>query len=94
MTPEMLEVMRTEIGFAIKTTVNGKIDAISLKLDSHNIQHEKDMERALPVIEAYESGQRDLESAKKGGRFVLWLAAAVTAIGGAYLVIRMIFFDH
>lgn len=90
----MLEVLRTEIGFAIKTTVNGKIDAISMKLDNHNIQHEKDMGRALPVIEAYESGQRDLDTAKKGGRIILWLAATVTAIGGAYLVIRMIFFNH
>ncbi len=94
MNEEQLEIMRTEIAFSIKTNVNGKIDAMSNKLDSHNLQHEKDMERALPVIEAYEQGQRDLAVAKKGGRLFLWLAATTTAIGGAYLVLRMIFFGH
>lgn len=90
LTPEMLEVMRTEIAFAVKTTVNGKIDALSLKIDGHNTQHEKDMVRMMPVIEAFEGAQNDLNTAKKGGRVVLWLTATITSIGGAYLVIKQI----
>ncbi len=79
---------------AIKTTVNGKIDKIDAKIDVHNAKHEQDMVRILPVLEAFESGQQDLQTAKRGGKIILWLAATTTAIGGAYLVLRMIFFNH
>lgn len=94
MDEQLLEVMRTEIAFAIKTTVNGKIDNLSSKIDVHNIKHEKDMKRMLPIIEAFEEGQQDLKTAQKGGKAVLWLAGGITAIGGAYLVLRAIFTGH
>lgn len=94
MTDQELKIMREEIAFVMKTTVNGKIDQIDRKLTEHNEKHEKDFERMVPIIEAYESGQQDLKTATKAGKFVLWMAATVTAIGGAYLVVRMIFFNH
>lgn len=90
----MLEVLRTEIAFAIKMNVNGKIDAISGKLDDHNVKHEKDMERMMPIIEKFEAAVQDVESAKRVGRLGLWLAGSVTVVGGAYLVLRQIFFNH
>lgn len=79
---------------AIKTTVNGKIDKIDEKIDTHNTKHEKDMVRIMPVIEAYESAKADVATATKGGKLVLRLGATVTALGGVYLVMRMIFFNH
>jgi hypothetical protein len=91
LSPEILEVIRTEIAFAVKMNVNGKIDNLSSKIDDHNTTHENDMKRALPVIEAYEEGQRDLKAARKAGRGVLLFSGAVTAIGGAYLVLKQIF---
>jgi hypothetical protein len=91
LTAEMLEVMRSEIAFAVKMNVNGKIDNLSSKIDDHNTKHEKDMERMMPVIEAFEGAQDDLRTARKGGRVVLWIAAAITSLGGAYLVIKQIF---
>lgn len=79
---------------AIQRSVNGKVDGMRKALDEHNITHENDMRRMMPIIEAFEKAQQDLETAKKGGRFILWFAATVTAVGGAYLVVRMIFFNH
>lgn len=86
--------VKEEIAKGIQKNVNGRIDAMRKDLVAHNEQHEKDMRRALPVIEAYEKAKEDVETAKKGGRAVLWVAAMITAIGGAYLVLRMILFNH
>lgn len=94
LSPELLEVIRTEIAFAVKTTVNGKIDKIQVDINSNSAKHEEDMKRIMPIIETFEEGQRDLASAKKGGKAVLWLAGTITAVGGAWLVIRAILFNH
>lgn len=91
LSPEVLEVMRTEIAFSIRTNVNGKIDGMRSELSEHNLKHERDMERMMPIIEAFEEGQRDLKTAQKAGKSALWVAGAITAIGGAYLVLRAIF---
>ena len=68
-----------------------QIDDIRRDILFHNEKHDKDMVRIMPVILAFESGQRDLETAKRGGKLVLWLAATITAIGGAILVLKSIF---
>lgn len=88
---EMLEVIRAEIATAIGINVNGKIDKMQRCLDTHNLKHEQDMERMMPIIEAFEEGQRDLHSAQKAGKGILWISGFITAIGGTYLVIRNIF---
>ena len=98
MTPAQVAKMDETIREAIQLHVNGKIDGMRLELGEirrnigdHNVKHEADMARMMPVIEAFEEGQRDIHSAKKAGKIVLWLAATVTAIGGAYLIIIQIF---
>lgn len=91
MDPETLEVIRSEIASSIKLNVNGKIDGMRADLTEHNIKHERDMERMMPIIEAFEQGQQDLHTAQKAGKVVLWIATTTTAIGGAYLVVRNIF---
>ncbi len=89
---EMKVCVQETVEQTINRTVNGKIDVIDKKLDAYNLAHEKRFERILPVVEAFEEGQRDLAVAKKGGKLILWLAATITALGGAFLIIRAIFF--
>ena len=91
---EIRVCVETAVVKTIDKTVNGKIDELRFNLNEHNRKHEKDMDRILPVIEAFERGKRDLETATRGGRIVLWLAATVTAIGGSWLVIRAIFYGQ
>ena len=93
MTPAQLASLKEEVIKTIQTTVNGKVDRMQDCMNAHNVKHEEDMKRVLPVIEAFEEGQRDLNTAKKGGKAVLWLSGTVTAIGGAYLVLRAIFWN-
>ncbi len=73
-----------QIRETIRLTVNGKVDAISSKIDMHNKAHEEDMRRILPVLEAYENAQ-------KGGRAVMWTAGTVTVLGTAWIVVKQIF---
>lgn len=68
----------------IKSTVNGKIDRLTDKVDQHNAKHEEDMrdvrehiEQTRPIIEAYQGG-------KAIGNLVKWVAA----VGAAFVVIQ------
>ncbi len=79
MEPAVLEQIRT----TIKETVNGKIDAMRDDLNTHNAKHEGDMERIMPIIEAYETAQG-------AGRIAMKSISILTAIGGAWLVVRSI----
>ena len=105
MTPDQIISLKEDVAKTIQVTVNGKVDKMTIRLDEtigtvnnmrqeitmHNEIHGTDMKRILPVLEAFEEGQRDLRSATKAGKIVLWLAATVTAIGGAYLILKQIF---
>ncbi len=91
MTEDDLKVLRAEIAFAIKTTVNGKIDDMRDDLKEHNEKHEQDMERLMPIIQAYESSEAALSGAKASGKVLLWIAGFITAIGGAWLILKSIF---
>lgn len=84
------EYIDSSVAKGISFNVNGKIDRMQAGLNEHNVKHEQDMDRMMPVILAFENGQRDLETAKKGGRVVLWIAGTITALGGAYLVLIQI----
>lgn len=84
------EYIDSSVAKGIRFNVNGKIDRMQAGLNEHNVKHEQDMDRMMPVILAFENGQRDLETAKKGGRVVLWIAGTITALGGAYLVLIQI----
>ena len=91
MTEEELGVLRAEIAFSIKTTVNGKIDALRGDIQEHNTKHENDMERMMPIILTYEASEAALNTAKTSGKVVLWIAGFITAVGGAVLVIKQLF---
>lgn len=89
MTPEQLQVFlednRKSTAEAIRLTVNGKIDDMKKT-------HEQDMKRMMPIILAYEGAERRLEDAKTSGKAILWVAGFITALGGAWLVLKTIFF--
>ena len=98
MTEQELQAIREEIARSIRIEVNGKIDKLQKGMDEHIVvclpaieNHDKVMERITPVLEAFESAQEDLAVAKRGGKLVLWVAATVTAIGGAILIVRQLF---
>ena len=74
---------RTFIENVIKTTVNGKIDRLTDKVDQHHAKHEEDMrdvrehiEQTRPIIEAYQGG-------KALGSLAKWVAG----VGAALIVI-------
>ena len=92
MTEEIKQIIRDEI----KTTVNGKIDRMTEKLDAHIQQHEHDtnclnqkfdpdsdkyiLRDVLPIIEAY-------RGSKMLGELLKWLAG----VGMAYLALKKFF---
>ena len=104
-TTEFMDVIQAGVSSTIRTTVNGRIeklreenndgmDTIKREIADHNQKHEADMQEIKPILVSYKKAKADVDTAVRGGRTVIWLAATVTAIGGAYLVLRMIFFNH
>jgi hypothetical protein len=95
MSDEVLQLVRAEIAKSVKENVNGKIDKLTIKLDTHITQHELDTQRlnerfdpeserymlkdVLPVIEMY-------KSSRLLGQVVMWLGTIATA----YLAIKKI----
>lgn len=67
----------------VKKTINGKMES-----------WDKKWERALPVIEAYEALQRANRDAQASGKFLLWLAGFIVAIGSAYLTVKHIILNQ
>lgn len=96
MTKSDLRKINEAITENIKVTVNGKIDNLTKKIDAHNLSHETDMQRVLPVIEAFEASEKFAADAKKKGKVVIIAVASiagfVTAVGSAYLIVMQIFF--
>lgn len=91
MTPDDLDILKEHIVTVIKSTVNGKIDAIEKKIDQHNFKHEADLveikehiAETKPVIEAY----KGLNTA---GNLVKWIAGVGTAIGVLWVMAMQIF---
>lgn len=86
-----LQEINATITKVVTSVVNGKIDAMRVELGTmrtdlsvHNTNHQNDMERIMPVVEAF-------EDTKKSGLRVLWAATFIIAIGGAFEVIRGLF---
>ena len=98
MTPEQLELFlkdnRESTAKAIQITVNGKIDKIRERLDAHCEKQERDWDRIMPVVVAFETTNRALDDAKTSGKVILWVTGFITAVGGAWLVCRSIFFHY
>ena len=80
--------LRSEIHAAVREVVNGKIDTLRAELQAHNDAHEGDMARMMPIIEEFEANQQRMEDAKSSGKFVLWMASFIIALGGAWIVIE------
>lgn len=55
MTEREINQIRGIIQETIKTTVNGKIDAISTKLDEHIDAHAKDQKAMKPMIDSFDN---------------------------------------
>ncbi len=84
MTENELSEIKTIVGNSIGHYVNGKIDDLSRKMDENHEKHRDDMQRILPVVEAYEAAQG-------GGKAIMWTGGAITVLGGAWLVLKQIF---
>lgn len=81
MTAEEFEQLKTALIETVKSTVNGKIDAISSKLDSYIKEDNAWKETAEPVIQMG-------NTARGASRAMLWLATIILAIVGVWQMIK------
>lgn len=65
------------------TRLEESIEAIRQSINNHNLKHEEDMKRILPVVEAF-------EAAKNSGKFVGWVIGFLVALGTLWLMGRQI----
>ena len=106
MNEDIPTVIDTSVSKAIELYVNGGIrklhemlehqnekqEQFNVKVNNHMEVEEVFKDRVLPIIEAYEASERALDDARHSGLFILWCAGFITAVGGAWLVLREIFF--
>ncbi len=83
MTPEQLESIKRTIAESIEKNVNGKVKLLTQKFDDYVISDMAWKDKADPVIQMGENLQG-------GGRVLIWFAGFVSAVGGAYLIIKNI----
>lgn len=91
MNSDQLQELKEALIKTVTLTVNGKIDKLTLKMDTHNNKHEADMQRILPIIEAFEISEKIVQGAKSTGKIVIVLAGFIMTLGGAFLIIKQIF---
>lgn len=80
---EFIKANEVSTTATVKQTVNGKME-----------NWDKKWERVAPVIEAYETLLRANKDAQASGRFILWLAGFIMALGGAYLTVKHIILNQ
>ena len=89
---DLERTIQEETKKGIKETVNGKLDRLDIKIDTHNERHERDMIRVMPIIEAYEASEKFANNAKRKGVATVKVMAAisgfVTVVGSAVLVLE------
>lgn len=85
MTQKEFEQLKQHVAETIKITVNGKIDKLNDKIDNYIKEDNEWKEKAEPVIEMG-------INARGASAAVLWIAGIVIAVGGAWLMIRNLFF--
>lgn len=78
-----IKQIQETIKVTVTSVVNGKIDSMREDLNKHNKSHEADMQRILPVVEAYESAQN-------GGRLALKIGGVFTILGTAWITAKTI----
>lgn len=74
--PNHINVIKEAVKDAVTTTVNGKIDIISKKLDDH-------MEKVQPILEAY-------QTATGAKRFITQVAIVIGSLGAIGIGISQI----
>jgi len=91
------EAFKALISDTIKSTVNGKIDKLTLLMDDHNKKHEEDMkmvkghiEQVTPILEKYETFQKTVEGTQSVGKIVIGVAVFITSVGAAYLMLKQL----
>lgn len=96
MTPEQFEIFlkdnRESTAEAIKTTVNGKIQAIHNLLEEQNrISHEfrETVETHIATVEPYIVGVESTKLVASWiGKGMMWVGGFVLTVGGAYVFIK------
>lgn len=73
--------MSEEVKKVIKETVNGKIDRMSAKLDTH-------IEKVEPMLEVFEKNKIVKMELAKGGKLILKTAGGVVTLGAAWMAIK------
>lgn len=92
MTEEQLETITNNLSAklveTVKTTVNGKIDALHTKVDAHNQRHEADMEEVRkhmedvkPIVQEYQEKETVKKVAKETGDQVKYVASVIASVG-------------
>ena len=84
MTPEQIEHLEKTIAESIEKNVNGKIKLIDQKLDAYILSDNAWKLDADPYI-------KGLANVSGTAKIVIWLAVAVSTIGGAIIMIKKIF---
>ena len=91
MTPDQIEKIQETIRETIEVKVNGRIEALHLKVDTHNEKHEAAMDtfnvhmkKMEPILEAY-TGAGAL------GSLLKWLSGVVVSIGILWLALKGFF---
>ena len=74
---KFLESNEKATGAAVQKYINGKLDLMSNKLDTHVTEHKAEMDDLRPIIEAYKGG-------RVFGNFIKWSAA----VGVSYLALK------
>lgn len=84
MNEEQLEQIKITIKESIDKTVNGKINALTLKVDNYIAKDDERWVRYEPYMEgvAHVTG---------GAKIIVWLALGVSAILGAILAVKQYF---
>ena len=82
---EILEVIRD----TIQTKVNGKIDLLHVKLDTHMTQHEEDMKEVrahIIEVKPYLEGARGVKVLSEFAKWVVSLGVIWLAVKGLLLM--------
>jgi len=84
MTPEQLSEIKEALKKTVDEKVNGKIDRLVEKIDSHNEKHEQDMvevrehiKEVAPILETY-------KGASALGNLVKWLGSIVLVVAAVW----------
>ena len=77
--------IKKEIQEAIEKSVNGRINDLIKEVRGYREDHEKHIKDTEPIMEFIKA----IGAGRKG---IFWVTSSIVAVGGAYLMIKKIFF--